>query len=102
MIQTNEPGRKDDLGKPRWSLVPFRELSEVLSVLEYGASKYGANNWANVTEPRDRYFNAAMRHLLAWWSGEKADPESGRSHLAHAICCLLFLAWNDNKTGEIE
>lgn len=97
MIQTNETGRKDDHGKPRWSLMPFKELSEVLSVLEYGASRYGMNNWANVTPLRERYFDAAMRHLTAWWSGEKNDPESGRSHLAHSICCLIFLMWNDNN-----
>ena len=97
MTQTNEPGRKDDSGKPRWSLMPFNELLEILLVLEHGASKYGVNNWKNVTESRDRYFNAAMRHLMAWWCGERNDPESGRGHLAHAACCLIFLMWNDNN-----
>lgn len=102
MTQTNEPGRKDDSGKPRWSLMPFKELSEMLLVLEYGASKYGANDWTNVAGFRDRYFNAAMRHFMAWWSGERNDPESGHGHLAHAACCLVFLMWNDNNCGTQE
>lgn len=97
MTPMNEPGRKDDTGKLRWSLMPFNELSEVLAVLEHGASKYGANNWIHVKPLRERYFDAAMRHLMAWWSGEKNDPESGHSHLAHVICCLIFLMWEDNR-----
>lgn len=97
MTLKNEIGRKDDKGKPRWSLMPIRELSQVLSVLEHGANKYGVNNWTNVTPFSERYFNAAMRHLTAWWSGEKNDPETGINHLAHVICCLIFLMWNDNN-----
>lgn len=42
-----------------------------------------------------KYFDAAMRHLTAWISGERLDPESGRSHLAHAICCLLIMLWGE-------
>jgi hypothetical protein len=43
-----------------------------------------------------------MRHLVAYQSGEEIDPESGKSHLAHAQCCLIFLAWvdkNHERTG---
>jgi len=32
-----------------------------------------------------------MRHIVAWWLGERDDPESGFHHLAHAMCCLIFL-----------
>ncbi len=34
---------------------------------------------------------AAQRHLIAHYSGEDIDPESGLPHLAHASCCLMFL-----------
>jgi hypothetical protein len=30
--------------------------------------------------------------MLAWYSGERLDPESGLPHLYHAACCLMFLA----------
>ncbi len=34
---------------------------------------------------------AATRHLWAWENGADLDPESELPHLAHSICCLLFL-----------
>ena len=40
---------------------------------------------------------ACHRHLQAWWSGERLDKESGLPHLAHAVCCLLFLMWGDDE-----
>lgn len=61
----------------------------------------GKDNWQYVDNSRERYYNAAMRHLTSWWEGEKKDPETGENHLSHAVCCLLFLLWFDNKdTGK--
>ena len=82
-------GTKHDQNKPRMSLVPAGVLAEVIAVLEHGAAKYGENNWTQVEGIR--YFDAAHRHLGAWWTGEEVDKESGQAHLAHAICCLMFL-----------
>jgi hypothetical protein len=97
----HEPaGRKDDAGKPRWSLLPVGAVAEVIAVLEAGAAKYGAGNWQRVPDARARYYDAAMRHLEAWWAGEKRDPETGRSHLAHVACCVLFLLWLDREGGQ--
>jgi hypothetical protein len=36
-----------------------------------------------------------QRHLWAWKEGEQNDPESGKNHLAHALCCLMFLYEHD-------
>lgn len=82
---------KHDEGKDRWDLLPFAEIQEVVKVLTFGAGKYGAHNWRTVENPQDRYFAAAMRHITAYQLGEAADQESGLNHLAHAICCLLFM-----------
>jgi len=82
-------GRKDDQGKPRPSLLPPCALAEVIDVLTFGANKYGADNWRNVEA--SRYLDALMRHVEAYRRLEHADPETGRSHLAHAVCCALFL-----------
>lgn len=84
-------GKKFDVNKPRFSLIPVGALNPVIIVLEFGARKYSENNWQKVPNARTRYFDAAHRHIDAWWSGEVADPETGESHLAHAICCLMFL-----------
>ena len=90
-------GRKNDDGKARWDLLPFQCLNEVVEVLMHGAAKYGDDNWEKVDNHRRRYWNAAMRHMLAWWGGERLDPESGKSHLAHAIASILFLMARDSK-----
>ena len=84
-------GQKHDQTKPRFSLIPHQALWQVVAVLEFGAKKYGAENWRGVENARERYFNACHRHLNAWWQGESVDDESGLPHLAHAVCCLIFL-----------
>lgn len=103
MMTTNQPnqeGRKADTGKPRLSLLPWRAVQQIVAVLEFGAAKYGADNWQRVPEARQRYFDAAMRHLLAWWDGERLDAESGLPHLSHAGCCILFLLWADKGDAK--
>lgn len=92
-----QEGKKYDEGKLRWDLLMWRELQQVVKVLQYGANKYNDDNWKYVERARERYFSAALRHLIAWWQGEQNDAETGLSHLAHAICCLLFLMWFDNE-----
>ena len=89
-------GVKHDSQKLRMSLIPNGTLAEVVKVLEFGAEKYSPDNWKHVDDARTRYFDAAQRHIMTWWDNDnQTDPESGRHHLAHAICCLLFLMWFD-------
>lgn len=83
-------GRKDDEGKLRFDLLPVDALAEVTDVFTEGASKYGDRNW-EAGMRWGRVFSAAMRHLWAFWWGEELDAETGRHHLAHAACCVLFL-----------
>ena len=48
-----------------------------------------------------RPFGALMRHMWAWWKGEKADPETGMSHLWHAACCIMFLiSYEERQIGN--
>ena len=70
-------------------LLPSLALRSVVRVLEFGASRYGADNWRRV-EPL-RYRKAILRHVTAALHGEATDPDSGEPHWAHAICCALFL-----------
>jgi hypothetical protein len=93
-------GRKFDAGKVDYTLVPWVGLEEVVKVLEFGARKYDRDNWQHVEGGMQRYQAAAFRHLIAYNQGEKADPETGLSHLAHAGCCLLFLLALETRDGN--
>lgn len=96
-------GAKDDAGKPRRSLVPMRAFAHVIAVLTDGAKRYAPWNWVKVPGARERYYDALHRHVDAWWAGEALDPLTGEPHLAHAICCLLFLlALDIGDTGPRE
>lgn len=88
-------GMKYDGGKPEYDLVPSRALEETVNVLTFGAKKYAPDNWKYVANGKRRYFSAAMRHMWVWFRGEKTDPETGLNHLAHAMCCLMFLLEKD-------
>lgn len=87
-------GRKNDAGKPRWSLLPWAEMEEVAKVLAFGAQKYAPGNWKRVKDGHQRYFDAALRHMAAIGQNERNDAETGLNHHAHAICSLLFAFWH--------
>ena len=84
-------GRKDDQEKNRLDLIEPEFIEGVGKVLTFGADKYEPNNWQKVEDAEDRYYAAALRHLIAWRKGEKTDPESGLSHLDHVACNIMFL-----------
>ena len=81
---------KADAGKSLVGALPPRALLAVGRVLAHGANKYGRDNWRKVDDVR-RYHDAALRHVMQYLSGERTDPESGESHLAHAVCSLMFV-----------
>lgn len=95
-----EKGVKYDSKKLQWSLLPIKPIQEVVRVLMYGAKKYSPDNWKRVENPKERYYNAAMRHLTAWFAGSKVDPQTKKSHLVHAICCLIFLREFERKEKQ--
>jgi len=102
LVVNDQGGVKADSGKLEWTLLPWKSLREIVEVLMYGNCKYPCPsnaNWKKV-EP-DRYKKALMRHVVAWLDGEKVDEETGKSHLAHAGCCILFLLWFE-VTGKLD
>lgn len=83
-------GARFNTGKTRFDLIPMSSLRTAAEVLEYGTEKYAAWNWAKGM-PWSVPYACMMRHLDAWYRGEEIDPESGKSHLGHAMCNLLML-----------
>lgn len=70
-------------------LIPTGPLYEVgLAMLE-GGRKYGAHNYRAVGTRASVYYDAAKRHIDAWWEGEDIDPDSGIHHLMKAAACLF-------------
>lgn len=67
--------------------------------MTYGAKKYADNNWRQATS-WNRYYDAAMRHMVAWQQGEDVD-ESGFHPIDHAVCSLMMLS-SLIKTGVGE
>lgn len=99
-IEDTEEGVKFDNEKPRYDLIPPEMLHQVAEILTFGAAKYGSRNWEKGM-CWGRVFAALMRHMWAWWRGENTDPETGKSHLAHAACCIAFLmAYETRQVGE--
>jgi hypothetical protein len=99
-VWNNNFGVKYDDLKDRWNLLPIRAIRKVVGVLTYGARKYSDHNWSKVPNGYERYYSAALRHIAARAEGEKLDPETKLPHLAHAICCLIFIMELDE--GEVQ
>lgn len=91
----NTPGAKADAGKQRpWLVLGefSRALEEVTKVGTAGAKKYTPRGWVSVENGKERYMDAAMRHLLEVGKGNTLDDgPSGiyTKHLANAIWNLL-------------
>lgn len=83
-------GSKFDNEKPRLDLVSPIAITELAKVLSHGAFKYGLHNWREGLS-YSRLVAAALRHILSFLSGESKDPETGLSHIAHAMANCMFL-----------
>ena len=71
--------------------VPMKPLLEVgLAMLE-GGRKYGTHNYREMGVRMSVYFDAAARHLIAWWEGEDIDPDSGVHHLMKLVADMFVL-----------
>lgn len=100
--QNTVTGVKHDQQKDPTELLPTLPLRNVSRVLGFGRGKYGADNWRNGIEYR-RLYGATLRHLFAWNDGEDLDPETGLSHIDHALCELLFLSqFIHEGRGELD
>jgi len=97
---------KQDKGKRRMDLLPWKALDLVGDVLTYGIAKYPEpkNNYeANSSEEDiERYRAALLRHLSAKAQGELLDPESGLPHDAHVATNALFILVLEAKYGAYD
>lgn len=87
-LHDNNPKSQFGTLKTPYRLMPTFPLALEAEVFALGAKKYGAHNWRETSVSSAVYFEAALRHLFAWYEGEDNDPESGVNHLAHVRACM--------------
>jgi len=92
---------KFDTDKLPVNLLSSEALLQTAAVLKFGADKYNEHNWRQGFA-WSRPLAAAMRHIMAFNDGEDKDPESGLSHLAHAMCCIMFLLEFEKTHKELD
>lgn len=93
MPEKKDSNPKDALGvkKVPFHTIPTKPLLEVGLAMMEGGRKYGAHNYRQIGVCMSTYYDAAMRHLTAWWEGEDIDPDSGIHHVIKAIASLFVV-----------
>lgn len=84
---------KYDTHKADYSLLTSAMLEPMTRALMYGEGKYSRGNFKEGFE-NIRLTSAALRHIFAYLDREEQDPESGVSHLGHAMAALAMLLDN--------
>jgi hypothetical protein len=92
-MTTKDTNPKDAVGslKVPMSVVSATVIAEIAVGMLEGASKYGRHNYRHSGVRASVYYDAAMRHLMAWWEGEDIDPDSGMSHITKCLTTLVVL-----------
>lgn len=89
------------LTKPSLSCVPPAALLHLGRAMMDGRRKYGLMNWREKRVTATVYYDAAMRHLMAWFDGEREARDSGVHHLGHAMACLAIVL-DAEATGNLN
>lgn len=74
------------------SVQDAEDMEDMVKVLEFGAKKYKAWNWAKGmawSVPT----GCILRHIKKILEGELVDDDSGLPHYAHVLCNIMMLAY---------
>jgi hypothetical protein len=100
----DNPKTMHGVQKPSMFNVPTTALLHLMGAMANGAKKYGPYNWRDQNVSASIYYDAAMRHLMAWIDGQDIAEDSGVHHLGHVMaCCAIILdaeaqgTLNDNR-----
>jgi len=110
-MSTKDSNPKDAVGTAKVSLsvLPAQVLMETALALFEGDRKYGRSNYRVAGVRASVYYDATMRHLMAWWEGQDIDPDSGLSHVTKAIAGLTVMRdamlndmWTDDRPPKVK
>jgi hypothetical protein len=110
MSDPKDTNPKDAVGtrKVPFGTVPAPFIGELALAMLEGARKYGRHNYRVIGVRASVYYEAALRHIMAWWEGEDIDPDSGLSHVIKAAACLAILRdsmrqqnWTDDRPPRV-
>jgi hypothetical protein len=73
------------VGKPQMSGIPPIAIMALGMAMQDGVNKYSLFNWRGTGVTASVFYDAMLRHLLAWYSGEDCAPDSKVVHLAHLM-----------------
>lgn len=109
MSEKKDTNPKDAVGtaKVPFSTVSAPVLGELGLAMMEGALKYGRHNYRASGVRASVYYDAALRHLLAFWEGQDIDPASGLPHIVKVMACCAVLRdsqiqgnWVDDRPPE--
>jgi hypothetical protein len=103
-MSKKESNPKESLGIRKVPLhtIPVKPLLELGLAMMEGGRKYGTHNYREAGVRYSTYYDAAMRHLTAWWEGEDIDPDSGLPHVVKAMACMLVLRDSQHMGNGID
>lgn len=93
---------RDNKGKVRLDLIPIVAEYEEAKVWEFGAAKYGEDNWKKLWGPNtiNVLSGSMLRHLGEIRQGNLYDEESGLLHAGHIRCNAAMLIYHARLRSE--
>ncbi len=93
MVTEKETNPKDMIGSDKLPIHLWPTTATMMGCLGFlnGALKYGRANFRAVGVRASIYYDAARRHIDAWFEGEDIDPDDKVPHLAAALACLAII-----------
>lgn len=90
------------IGKAPFQAVPPIAYVALGKAMQNGEDKYERFNWREAGATSSVFFNAMMRHLLDWYSGEDHASDSKVHHLAHLMagCAIVLDAKLHDKLND--
>ena len=98
-IETDKNDMKNlkfDSGKSDWSLLPLETIETAVKRMTIGREKYARDSWKQLSDGKNRYFSALMRHIVEYRKGNRWDEDPrfpNSTHLQAALTNMIFLVW---------